>query len=186
MSRPDHTADAVAGPPDVAVPVTAPDGARQPTISGAAAPETAGTPASRPVGRPRVLSALVLLGVLAVLVAVVGVFYLPWWIGSVPVPWSVLPVAVFAWWAPRQGHRLTGSVLGAAVPILVWFVVTAWLSLSRNSLYAGYPIAVQDWRLYLLVGVGVLVAAWGIGGIWGRATLERAKAQRAALQPSSE
>lgn len=139
-----------------------------------------------PAGRLGVWAALLVLGVLAVLVAVVGIFYLPSWAGAVPVPWSVLPVAAFAWWAPRQGHRLTGSVLGAAVPILVWFVVTVWLSLSRNSLYAGHPVAVQDWRLYLLVGVGVLVSAWGIGGIWGRATLERAKADRAALYPPAE
>lgn len=177
MSGPDRAVGAVVPPPG-------PDPARADDAAPVA--PHAGGGVLGAARRPGVLAALVLLAVLGVLVAVVGVFYLPWWIGPVPVPWSVLPVAAFAWWAPRQGHRLTGSVLGAAVPILVWFAMTVWLSLSRNSLYAGHPVAVQNWRLYLLVGVGVLVSAWGIGGIWGRATLERAKADRVALQASAQ
>ncbi|MTD12927.1 hypothetical protein GIS00_03075 [Nakamurella sp. YIM 132087] len=118
-------------------------------------------------GGPADWALVVLVCAVAALTALVSVFQLPQHLGAVPFPVSVLLVGAVLAWAPRACHGLTGSVLGAGAPVIVWFLVTAWLALTRNAMYRA-PVSVSDWRMYLLIGVGVLVAAWTLGGLLGR------------------
>ncbi|SDO28209.1 hypothetical protein SAMN04515671_0425 [Nakamurella panacisegetis] len=113
----------------------------------------------------------ILVGVLAALsgvVALYGVFFLPAYSGSVPLPLVIVPVALVVTLLPRLTYRLTGRMFAAALPVLVWFVVTVWLYLSSNRLYAGAPIAWRTgWQFMTLLGVCVLGAAASVGTLWG-------------------
>ena len=120
----------------------------------------------RPPLTPATVTGVILLTFLAVLVSLEAVFFLPLYFGSVPVPISALGAAVMLYVCPRALFRLTGRLWAAALPAVVWLVITAWLALWRNTLYP-LPVAVGDWRITVLFGLGAVAAALSIGLCWG-------------------
>jgi len=110
-----------------------------------------------------------LVSLLAGGVAVVGFAFLPWYLGPVPVPISALLGVAAMIAAPRACYALTGSMLAATLPVLTWFGVSVWITLSRNSLMPTVSLTVINgqWRVMVLLGLGALAAAATIGLIWG-------------------
>ncbi len=133
-----------------------------------------GKSASRPAGPDLLLVAL--LTVLTGLTAVEVIFFLPLYAGSVPLPISVAAAAVVLFLVPRLAFRLVGRLWAAALPAVVWLVVTVALALQRNTLYP-VPFSVGDWRITLLFGAGTVAAALAVGWCWGD-TLPRAARDR--------
>ena len=112
----------------------------------------------------------ILVGLLSLLMGVIGVFgvfYLPLYVGSVPVPVSVLPVALGLAVIPRMAYRLTGRMPAALAPVLVWLVVSIVLYGVTNSLYLSVPVAWRGWQFVLLLGLGALTTAASVGLLWG-------------------
>ena len=110
-----------------------------------------------------------LICLLAAWVAVVGIAFLPFYLGSVPLPISALLGVAAMILAPRACYGLTGSAVAAALPVAAWFGVSVWLVLARNSLMPELPVSVyqQQWRVTVLLGLGALAAAATLGLIWG-------------------
>src|ERR1700712_2949690 len=132
--------------------------------------------------RPGVLDWIVvaLLSLLMGVIGVFGVFFLPWYVGSVPVPVSVLPVAAALAVLPRVAYRLTHRLLAALAPALVWLVVSIGLYATTNSLYLSVPIAWRGWQFVLLLGLGALTTAASVGLLWGDHMREEFEARQAA------
>jgi hypothetical protein len=112
---------------------------------------------------------VVLISLLAGWTAVVGFAFLPWYLGPVPVPISALLGVAAMVAAPRACYALTGSLLAAVLPVLTWFAVSVWITLSRNPLMPTVSLTVINgqWRVMVLLGLGALAAAATIGLIWG-------------------
>ena len=127
-------------------------------------------PAVEPAGRSPGASdwlVVVLLCLLAGVVAVFGVFFLPTFVGAVPVPAIVVVTTGALLVLPRVTYRLTGRMAAAMAPAVVWFVVTIGLYLTTNALYRGVPVAWRSgWQFYLLVGLGAIAAAISLGLLW--------------------
>jgi hypothetical protein len=104
------------------------------------------------------------LAVLAMLAALVSVFFLPWHIGSMAFPISALLGAGVVFWTIRASYQLTGSMLAALFPALLWFAICAWLT---TSVTLGFGLVIGDWRAQSLLGLGALAAAIGLGTAWG-------------------
>lgn len=121
------------------------------------------------------------LTLLTVLTTVFAVFFLPQYVGVVPVPVSVVPAALVVFAAIRFGYRLTGSMLAAFSPAVGWLVTAVYLSFSRTF---GYALVIGDWRATLFLGVGALAAAVGVGLCWGTHQLALVTAARAAAPGS--
>jgi hypothetical protein len=141
-----------------------------------------------PDPRPTAVDWLLVTGacVIAAMVAVLTFFHLPWYVGAVPLPLSVLVAALAAWFLPRACFRLTGSMLGAFLPITVWFVTTAVLYLLPAGLYPlPIRIVLAPWRVLLLVGVGCLTGAVSISLAWGD-QLRRKYAPKEADEPEPD
>jgi hypothetical protein len=139
----------------------------EPVPSSTSAPSSA--PVSAPVPSPAQLRRLdrVIVGWLTLLVLVSTLFavlFLPLYVGVVPVPVSALIGAGVVYVAIRLSYRLTGSMVAALAPALGWLVAAGYLSFSRTL---GYPLVIGDWRATLLLGVGALAAAVGLGLCWG-------------------
>ena len=131
--------------------------------------------------------------VLAACTAVVGIAFLPLYVGSIPFPISALLGVAAMILAPRACYRLTRSLIAALLPVAAWFGVTVALVLARNSLIGatdsagalvGLPISVGtgQWRVMVLLGLGSLAAAATVGLIWGDRLRDRLAAERAAAQ----
>ena len=105
---------------------------------------------------------------LSALTALVGVAYLPWYVGPVPMPVSSLLGVAAMILAPPACYRLTGSLAAAAAPVIVWFVVTVWLVLQRNPMMPGQALSVVQgqWRVMVLLGLGSLAAAATLTPNW--------------------
>jgi hypothetical protein len=112
---------------------------------------------------------VVLVSLLAGCVAVVGFAFLPWYLGTIPLPVSALLGVAAMVAAPRACFALTGSLLAAALPVLTWFGVSVWITLSTNSLMPTVSLTVVNgqWRVMVLLGLGALAAAATIGVLWG-------------------
>lgn len=110
---------------------------------------------------------VVLLAGLSGVVALFGVFFLPAYAGSTPVPVVVVVVGVALAVIPRAAYRLTSRLLAAVLPVAVWFAVTVGLLLTHNGLFLSAPIVWQGWQFVLLLGVGALSAAASVGLLWG-------------------
>jgi hypothetical protein len=123
---------------------------------------------------------VVWIGLLAACTAVLGLAFLPWYIGPVPMPISALLGVAAMVLAPRTCYGLTGSLLAAALPVAAWFVVSVWLVLSYNRMLPQVPLTVAtgQWRVMVLLGLGSLAAAATLGLIWG----DRLRARIAAEQ----
>ena len=102
---------------------------------------------------------------LTVGITVLGLFFLPLRWGTVPFPVSALVVAAALVVLPRAGHRLTGSIVVASVPAVVWFVVTVVLTVYRNALWPALPVVILDWRVLLFLGLGALATALTLGAL---------------------
>jgi hypothetical protein len=109
---------------------------------------------------------------LCALTALVGVAFLPWHIGAVPMPVSALLGIGAMILAPRACFRLTGSLLAAALPVVTWFVVTVWLVLLRNPMMLSQAVSVVNgqWRVMVLLGLGSLAAAATLTLLWAERT----------------
>lgn len=93
--------------------------------------EVAGVPPVRPDPVAFRVAAGVLVAVAATALAVVESFLVPLRVGSVPLPVSV-PLALLGnAGLSRLAGRWTGSVIGAAVPPVLWLVVVVVLSMPR-------------------------------------------------------
>jgi len=116
--------------------------------------------------------------------AVLGIAFLPLYLGSIPFPISALLGVAAMILAPRACYRLTGSLVAALLPVAAWFAVSVWLVLARNSLMGGLPVTVINgqWRVMVLLGLGSLAAAATVGLIWGDRLRDKIAAQRAAAQ----
>ena len=134
--------------------------------------------ADRPASTAFDWSLVVVVSVLSGVIAVFGVFFLPTYARSVPVPAVVLVTSAALLVLPRVGHRLTGRMAAALAPVVVWFVVTIGLYLATNALYVGVPVAWRGgWQFYLLVGLGAIAAATSLGLLWSE-QVERETAAR--------
>lgn len=138
-----------------------------------------GGPAPEPVSDWAIVIWIILL---AAATALVGTAFLPLYVGSIPLPISVLLGPIVLWWAPRAVHRLTGSVFAAVLPAAAWLITAGWLSIARNGILPGQPYAVHDgqWRVMLLLGLGALTGAAALSLIWG----EHVRRQVAASAPA--
>ena len=112
------------------------------------------------------------------LAALVGVAYLPWHIGAVPMPVSALLGVGAMILAPRAAYRLTGSMLAAVLPVVAWFGTTVWLVLHRNPMMLSQALSVVNgqWRVMVLLGLGSLAAAATLTLVWA----ERSQARYAS------
>jgi hypothetical protein len=113
--------------------------------------------------------------------AVLGIAFLPLYLGPVPLPVSALLGVGAMILAPRACYRLTGSMVAAVAPVVSWFGVSVWLVLSRNALI-NLPVTVYQaqWRVMVLLGLGSLAAAATVGLIWGDRLRERIAAERSS------
>jgi len=100
-------------------------------------------------------------------IALFGVFFVPLYVGAMPLPVVILPVGVALVVLPRMAYRLARRMFAATAPPVVWLAVTVWLNLCDNALYRGAPVAWQGWQFVLLLGVGSLSAAASVGLLWG-------------------
>src|SRR6478735_7951283 len=103
---------------------------------------TAGAAAVRPGAIDWLLVAFVTL--LSAFAALVGVAYLPWHVGPVPMPISALLGVGAMILAPRAAYRLTGSMLAAVLPVVAWFGTTVWLVLHRNPMMLSQALSVVN------------------------------------------
>ena len=113
--------------------------------------------------------------------AVLGIAFLPFYLGPVPLPVSALLGVGAMILGPRACYRLTGSMPAAVAPVVSWFGVSVALVLSRNALI-NLPVTVYQgqWRVMLLLGLGSLAAAATVGLIWGDRLRERIAAERSS------
>ena len=127
-----------------------------------------------------VLVALITL--LAGWTAVVGVVFLPWHLGAVPMPVSALLGVAAMILGPRAAYALTGSLVAAALPVASWFLVSVWLVLLRNPMMPTQAVSVVQgqWRVMVLLGLGSLAGAATLTLLWADRTQARYAAQRAA------
>lgn len=147
--------------------------------SGWPLPGAAGAQGGGPAGAPQpgmvdwLLVAFVT--VLSAFTALVGVAYLPWYIGPVPIPVSALLGVGAMILAPRACFRLTGSMTAAVLPVVAWFGVTVWLVLQRNPMMLSQALSVVQgqWRVMVLLGLGSLAAAATLTLLWAERTQAR-------------
>jgi len=158
--------------------------ASDPTASGAAGPAeatgAAGPAPEPPAGRPADWLLVLWLSALSGWAALLGIAYLPLYLGSIPLPISAAIGAAIMWWAPRTCYRLTGSMPAAVLPAAVWFTVSVWLVLARNPIMTGVPLTVVagQWRVMVLLGLGSLAAAASVGMVWGDRLRDKLATQR--------
>jgi len=144
-----------------------------------AAPESA--PGAGRVGRPVDWLLVLWITALSGWAALLGVVYLPLYIGTVALPISAAFGVAAMWWGPRTCYRLTDSLVAAVLPAAAWFCVSVWLVLTRNAILGGVPFAVGtgQWRVMVLLGLGSLTAAASIGVLWGDRLQTRLASERA-------
>lgn len=135
------------------------------------------TSAAPPRATPEPLDWVIVgwLTVLTVVSTVVAVFFLPSYVGTVPLPVSALIGAAVVYVAIRLSYRLTGSMLAAFAPAVGWLAAAVYLSFSRTL---GYALVIGDWRATAMLGVGALAAAMGVGLSWGTHQLALVAAAR--------
>lgn len=107
-------------------------------------------------------------------VGVLSVFFLPLWIGGVPLPVSALIAGFVNLLLVRTAAQHCDRTLWISAPLLAWGVAVAVLALGSMGGNAAVP---ADWRGALLVLVGVLPSAmWLTGSALGRAQARGANA----------
>ena len=107
--------------------------------------------------------------VVAAWLALVEVFWLPWRVGGVPVPVSLLAAVVGNVLLVDAARRLSGSRLVAVLPALVWLGIAVAASTRRpegDLLLPGGDGVTSTLNLGFLL-VGVLAAAFAVGRALG-------------------
>lgn len=112
-----------------------------------------------------------------VFVTILTFFHLPAYIGTIPLPVSILVLAGFTWLLPRTAYRLTGRIAAAAaLALVIVATVVVLVSWSNTPLYQ-LPLRVisidrttntagEDWRTYVLLGAVALTAAGTLALLW--------------------
>ena len=101
--------------------------------------------------------------------AVVEVFWLPWRLGGVPVPLSLLAAAFGNVLLVRAAGGLSGSRLVAVLPAVVWLGVAVTAAMRRpegDLLLPGGDTVTSTINLGFLL-VGVVAAAFAVGQALG-------------------
>jgi len=185
--------ESTASEPTASEPTVSEPTVSEPAASGAAGPAeatgaagpaeatgAAGPAPEPPAGRPADWLLVLWLSALSGWAALLGIAYLPLYLGSIPLPISAAIGAAIMWWAPRTCYRLTGSMPAAVLPAAVWFTVSVWLVLARNPIMTGVPLTVVagQWRVMVLLGLGSLAAAASVGMVWGDRLRDKLATQR--------
>jgi len=120
--------------------------------------------------------------VVAAWLALVEVFWLPWRVGGVPVPISLVAAVVGNLLLVSWAGRLSGSRLVAVLPALVWLGI-ALAGASRRPegdlLLPGGDAVTQTLNLGFLL-VGVVAAAFAVGRALGTPTARPAVSRSGA------
>lgn len=104
------------------------------------------------------------------LLALLELFFLPLYVGSVPVPVTALVAAVTLPVLVHAASRLYPTTLGASAPILVWLVFV----LGVGFLGPGGDIVLPPtWKALLLLACGLLPSAIMLGKALGNADAAR-------------
>ena len=101
--------------------------------------------------------------------AVVEVFWLPWRVGGVPVPVSLLAAAFGNVLLVGAAGRLSGSKLVAVLPAVVWLGIAVFAAMRRpegDLLLPGGDGVTSTINLGFLL-VGVVAAAFAVGQALG-------------------
>jgi hypothetical protein len=101
--------------------------------------------------------------------ALVEVFWVPWRIGDVPVPVSLLAAVVGNLVLVEWARRLSGSRLVAVLPAVVWLVVAVGATMRRpegDLLLPGGDTLTSTLNLGFLL-LGVVAAAFAVGRALG-------------------
>lgn len=105
----------------------------------------------------------------AVWLAMLELFFLPLYIGSVAAPLSVLVAAVTTPWLVSQAgavaDRIGLSARVAAVPLVLWLATVAGFGLFGPG---GDTVLVLDWRGLALLAAGTVPGALALGLALGR------------------
>ena len=105
----------------------------------------------------------------AVWLALVEVFWLPWRVGGVPVPVSVLAAVVGNLLLVDAARRLSGSRLVAVLPAVVWLAIAVTAAMRRpegDLLLPGGDAVTSTVNLGFLL-LGVVAAAFAVGRALG-------------------
>jgi hypothetical protein len=111
----------------------------------------------------------VLAAVLAAWLTLVEVFWLPWRVGGVPVPISLLAAVVGNLLLVDGARRMSGSRLVAVLPAVVWLVIAVGATMRRpegDLLLPGGDAVTSTLNLGFLL-VGVVAAAFAVGRTLG-------------------
>ena len=117
---------------------------------------------SRPL---RLIGGALVAVVVAGWLALVEVFWLPWRIGGIPVPVSVLAAVAGNLVLVPAAHRLSGSRLVGVLPAVVWLVIAVGGSVRRpegDLLITGGDGLTQLVNLGFLL-LGVVAASLAVG-----------------------
>ena len=126
----------------------------------------------------RLLGWSVVAVVVSAWLALVEVLWLPWRVGGVPVPVSLLVAVVGNLLLVDAARRLSGSRLVAVLPAVVWLVVAVAGTMRRpegDLLLPGGDAVTQTLTLGFLL-VGVVAAAFAVGRALGAAPVRPAGA----------
>jgi hypothetical protein len=107
--------------------------------------------------------------VVAAWLAVVEVLWLPWRVGGVPVPVSVLAAVAGNLLLVDAARRLSGSRLVAVLPALVWLGIALAAAMRRpegDLLLPGGDTVTSTLNLGFLL-LGVVAAAFAVGRALG-------------------
>ncbi|MCZ2804255.1 hypothetical protein O2W18_03995 [Modestobacter sp. VKM Ac-2983] len=117
----------------------------------------------------RLLGWSVVAVVVSAWLALVEVFWLPWRVGGVPVPISLLVAVVGNLLLVDAARRLSGSRLVAVLPAVVWLVIALAGAMRRpegDLLLPGGNAVTEAITLGFLL-VGVVAAAFAVGRALG-------------------
>jgi hypothetical protein len=109
--------------------------------------------------------------VVAAWLALVEVFWLPWRVGGVPVPASLVAAVVGNLLLVAAARRLSGSRLVGVLPALVWLGIALAAASRRpegDLLLPGGDAVTETLNLGFLL-VGVVAAAFAVGRVLGGA-----------------
>lgn len=115
----------------------------------------------------RVVGTAVLAVLAAAWLALVEVFWLPWRIGGVPVPVSIVAAVVGNLLLVTVAHRVSGSRLVAVLPALVWLGIVLTATQRRpegDLLIPGGDATTSVVNLGFLL-LGVIAAAFAVGRV---------------------
>ncbi|APU12959.1 hypothetical protein [Actinoalloteichus fjordicus] len=111
----------------------------------------------------RVVFAVLLID--AVLIALIGMFFLPIHLGTLQMPVTALLTGVANLWLVREAARLSTRLRVVVAPLGVWLAVVVVFAMVRP---AGDVVLVDDWRSFLLLAAGSLPAAMAVGTLMAR------------------